>query len=281
VKIHLLAEASPNPVLTAVMEQLAGEHEVAVFDAQTLPQGYGRQPGLLEPPDVVLLKSRTPQARTVAQTAERAGSVVVNPPAATTAALDRAATAEALDRAGVPAPRSWSVPALRDLAADPAGDADPAGHPVWPLVVKSRTSSRRDLVRLVTGRAELDELVPEWGDEPVVAQEFAANDGFDIKVWVIGEDLSAARRRSALESVDKSSDEHLDPADLPEDWIRAARDAGAALGLQLYGVDLLITGGRPVVVDINPFPGFRGARGPAESLLRFLSTIAAPRMVTT
>ena len=276
-KIHLLAEASPNPVLTAVMEELAHQHEVAVYDAQTLPAGYGREPGLQEPPDVVLLKSRTPEARRVARTAERTGSLVVNPPSATAAALDRAATGEALDRAGVPAPRSWSVPALRDLAADLAENT--VALP-WPLVVKSRTSSRRDLVRLVTSRTELVELLPEWGDEPVVAQEFAANDGFDIKVWVIGADLSAARRRSALESVDKSSDELLDPADLPEDWIRAARDAGAALGLQLYGVDLLITEGRPVVVDINPFPGFRGAHGPAESLLRFLSTIATTRMVT-
>jgi ribosomal protein S6--L-glutamate ligase len=135
-------------------------------------------------------------------------------------------------------------------------------------------------VRLVRSRTELEELLPEWGDEPVTAQEFAANDGFDIKVWVIGDDLSAARRRSALESLDKSSDEHLDPADLPPEWIRAARDAGAALGLRLYGVDLLITGGRPVVVDINPFPGFRGARGPAESLLRFLSTLETTRTVT-
>jgi ribosomal protein S6--L-glutamate ligase len=276
-KIHLLAEASPNPVLTAVMAELAHQHEVAVFDAQTLPAGYGREPGLQEPPDVVLLKSRTPQARRVARTAERAGSLVVNPAAATASALDRAATAEGLDRAGVPAPRSWSVPALRDLVADPA--ANTVALP-WPLVVKSRTSSRRDLVRLVTGRAELDELLPEWGAEPVVAQEFAANDGFDIKVWVIGEDLSVARRRSALESIDKSADEFLDPADLPEDWIRTARDAGAALGLQLYGVDLLITRGRPVVVDANPFPGFRGAREPASALLRFLSTIVATRTVT-
>ena len=28
-----------------------------------------------------------------------------------------------------------------------------------------------------------------------------------------------------------------------------------------------------MVVDVNPFPGFRGAREPAESLLRFLSTV--------
>jgi ribosomal protein S6--L-glutamate ligase len=273
VKIHLLAEASPNPVLSAVMEQLAGRHDIAVYDARTLPAGYGRGPGLQEPPDVVLLKSRSPEARRVAETAECAGSLVVNPPAATSLALDRAATAEALDRAGVPAPRSWSLPALSDLADDGV-------EPSWPLVVKSRISSRRDLVRLVTSRAELAALLPEWGEEPVVAQEFAANDGFDIKVWVIGVDLSAARRRTALESIDKTADESLEPADLPVDWIGAARDAGAAMGLQLYGVDLLITAGRPVVVDVNPFPGFRGAREPAGSLLRFLSTVTAARMAT-
>jgi ribosomal protein S6--L-glutamate ligase len=273
-KIHLLAEALPNPVLTAVLADLASRHDVAVYDAQSLPAGYGRGPGLQEPPDVVLLKSRSPEARRVAETAECAGSLVINSPAATTVALDRAATAEALDRAGVPAPRSWSFPALSDLAEGEVA-------PTWPLVVKSRISSRRDLVRLVTSRAELAGLLPEWADEPVVAQEFAANDGFDIKVWVIGVDLSAARRRSALESIDKTADECLEPSDLPADWISAARDAGAAMGLQLYGADLLITGGRPVVVDINPFPGFRGAREPARSLLRFLSTVTATRMATT
>lgn len=265
-RVHLLAQAAPNPVLTAVMAELGRRHEVAVYDAETLPEGYGAGPGLVRPPDVVLLKSRSREARQVARTAERAGSRVVNSPDATATALDRAATAAALDGAGVPQPRTWAFPALRDLAADAAPRS-------WPLVVKSRTSSRRDLVRLVPGRAELDELLPEWGGEPVVAQEFAANDGFDIKVWVIGADLSAARRRSALDSTDKNSDEQLDPAGLPEVWTRAARDAGAALGLQLYGVDLLITDGQPVVVDINPFPGFRGARGPADSLLRFLSSL--------
>jgi ribosomal protein S6--L-glutamate ligase len=270
-KIHLIAESFLNPVLTTVMEALARQHEVEVYDARTLPTGYGVGPGLQEPPDVVLLKSRTPEARRVAQTAADAGSLVVNSPAATSAALDRAVTAAALDGAGVPAPRSWSVPAMRCLAYGPALP--------WPLVVKSRTSSRRDFVRLVHSRAELVALLPEWGDEPVVAQEFAANDGFDIKMWVIGADLSAARRRSALETIDKSADEFLDPADLPADWTQAARGAGAALGLQLYGVDLLITGGRPVVIDVNPFPGFRGARGPADSLHRFVSDLSAGRMV--
>lgn len=271
-KIHLLTDSYLNPVLTTVVEELSRQHEVAVFDAKTLPVGYGSGDGMQEPPDVVLLKARSPRAREVAQTAQRAGSLVVNPPDATAMALDRAASADALDRAAVPAPRSWSVLAMRHLAYGP--------ELPWPLVVKSRASSRRDLVRLVASRTELLTMMPEWGDEPVVAQEFVVNDGFDIKVWVIGADMSAARRRSALESTDKSSDEFLDPVGLPEEWTRTARDAGAALGLRLYGVDLLITDGRPLVVDVNPFPGFRGAHHPAESLVRFLSTITATRRVS-
>ena len=271
-KIHLLTDSYLNPVLTTVMEELSRQHEVAVFDAKSLPAGYGSEPDLQEPADVVLLKARSPRARRVAQTAQRAGSLVVNPPDATALALDRAASADALDRAGVPAPRSWHVSAMRHLAYGP--------ELPWPLVVKSRASSRRDLVRRVAGRSELLEMLPEWGDEPVVAQEFIVNDGFDIKVWVIGADMSAARRRSALESTDKSSDELLDPEGLPKEWTQTARDAGAAHGLQLYGVDLLITDGRALVVDVNPFPGFRGADHPAESLLRFLSTITATGTVS-
>jgi ribosomal protein S6--L-glutamate ligase len=268
--IQLLVDSSPNPVLTGVMEALAHRHTVAVHDAQTLPAGWG--PGAEERPDVVLLKSRSRRARRVAWLAELAGARVVNAPVASGLALNRAATADALQRAGVPAPRSWSFPTLRALAA--ASATLP-----WPLVVKSHTSSRDDLVRLVNGPAALDELLLEWSEEPVVAQEFAANDGFDIKVWVIGADLSAARRRSALDVVDKTADERLDADDLPEHWTRVARSAGAALGLQLYGVDLLVTGGRPVVVDVNPFPGFRGAHDPAGSLMRFLSTLETPRTV--
>jgi ribosomal protein S6--L-glutamate ligase len=118
-------------------------------------------------------------------------------------------------------------------------------------------------------------MCPEWGDEPIVAQQFAGTDGVPVRVWVIGQDLSAARRRTPLDPSDGVPDELLDPAELPAEWTHAVRAAGAALGLELYDVDLVITGGRPVVVDVTPFPGFRGAQDPAASLLSFLSTVEA------
>ena len=35
-------------------------------------------------------------------------------------------------------------------------------------------------------------------------------------------------------------------------------------------MDLLIFGGHPVVIDVNAFPGFQGARHPEESMLRLI-----------
>jgi ribosomal protein S6--L-glutamate ligase len=274
--ICLLAESAPNPVLGSVLDALAEHHSVTVSDPRVLAAD-ARRGRLVEHDlaDVYLLKSRSPEAQAVAASAERAGAVVVNTPGATAAALDRWAMTTLLDLAGVPAPRTWAFPTLSLMARDAVAQR----FLPWPLVVKSRTSSRGDLVTLVEDVRGLLALVPEWGDEPVIAQEFVANDGFDIKVWVIGDELSAARRPGALEVCDKTSDVALDPGQIPAEWSRVALAAGAALGLDLFGVDLLITDGGPVVIDVNAFPGFRGARDPAASMLRFLESRTSERMV--
>ena len=276
-KICLLADARPNPVLASVMDTLAEHHDVSVWNPAGTAADQRREPWPSDgPADVYLLKSRSPQARAIGYSAQWSGAVVLNSPGATSAALDRWAMATMLDLAEVPAPRTWSFPTLSLMARD----ALTRQFLPWPLVVKSRTSSRGDLVTLVHDLRGLLELVPEWGDEPVIAQQFVENDGFDIKVWVIGDDLSAARRPGALEVCDKTSDVALAADEIPDEWRRVAMAAGAALGLSLFGVDLLITAGGPVVIDVNAFPGFRGAHDPALSLLRLLETHTTEGLVT-
>ena len=157
--VCLLIESAPKPVLAAVLDRLSRRHHVVTWDPRTgaLPVFPGpRQGG--QDVDVYLLKSRSPQARVLARSAQLAGARVVNTPQATSAALDRWTMATCLDRAGVPQPRTWSFPTLHALA-------DEQTHPSlpWPLVVKSRTSARGDLVRLVRGREDLRALLPRWG----------------------------------------------------------------------------------------------------------------------
>jgi ribosomal protein S6--L-glutamate ligase len=41
-------------------------------------------------------------------------------------------------------------------------------------------------------------------------------------------------------------------------------------GLDLYGVDLIEFDGRPVIVDVNHFPGYRGVPGAGSALARYI-----------
>jgi ribosomal protein S6--L-glutamate ligase len=96
--------------------------------------------------------------------------------------------------------------------------------------------SRGDFVRLVNSRQDLVAILPDWGDLPVVAQQFADNDVFDIKVWVIGHDVSAARRRAVRWTPPtEPSTSRWTPPSSRRNGCRLCATPGAALRLQLYG----------------------------------------------
>jgi ribosomal protein S6--L-glutamate ligase len=270
-KICLLAESAQNPVLASALSRLAERHQVLVRDPQTIPNvPFEHRSEELRDVDLYLLKSRSPEARVFARKAERNGALVLNTPHATSSALNRERMATLLSRGGVPTPKTWAFDRIGDIAQC-------ASNLPWPMVVKSRISRRGDLVTRIDNVHDLLELLPAWGNEPAIVQEFAPNDGFDLKFWVIGSQVSVARRPCALESRDTGQDVPIDPAELPAEWVQVALRAGAALGLDLFGVDLLITDDRPVVIDVNAFPGFRGAPAAATSLVELIEHRAAER----
>jgi ribosomal protein S6--L-glutamate ligase len=45
---------------------------------------------------------------------------------------------------------------------------------------------------------------------------------------------------------------------------------GRVFGVGLYGVDLITSDGKPYVVDINTFPGFKGVARAAELLAEYI-----------
>lgn len=267
-RICLLSESARHPVLDDALDRLAERHRVTVCNPDALPAS----PRDIDA-DVYLLKSRSGAAMRIARAAEQDGALVLNGTAATARCRDRLATATGFADRAVPAPRTWAFGSLAGLAeADHLHQALP-----WPVVVKSRYSRRGDLVRLVRARDDLVGLVPDWHAEPVVVQEFAVNDAWDVKVWVIGGAVRAARRPSALHGRDTSRDVRVPAADLPAEWVRAALSAGSAIGLELFGVDLVISDGRPLVVDVNAFPGFRSAESAAAAVATYVERLAAGR----
>jgi ribosomal protein S6--L-glutamate ligase len=248
-----------HPVITATAEQVSRQHPVAIIDPQACPRDA-------DPiADVYLLKSHGPKAIELARKLEARGARVVNTSTATETCVDRVLTSSRMQIAGLPWPRTASYACLHSLVSQPHRELPMR----LPFIVKSRRSRRGDLVAKVSRIAELTELAALWADEPVIVQEFLPGDGWDWKLWVIGNHLAGARRRTALEE-GRGEDRPLQLDDLPTSWLRLVRDIGALFGLELYGVDLLATERGPVVVDVNSFPGYRSVRDAPALLASFV-----------
>ncbi|MGK5727936.1 ATP-grasp domain-containing protein [Streptomyces sp. URMC 124] len=252
-RICLLTPAPDHPLLAAATRLLTPRHRVDALDPADAPD-----PGPGDLADVYLLKTRTPRALAFARRLEERGAPVLNSAASTGQCQDRTAMAEVALRAGLPFVATATEPSLAGLAA--------RGYLSYPVVIKSRHSRRHDLVARVDDPVRLAVLAAEWGDEPVVVQRFTPNDGWDHKLWVVGDHVFAGLRRSELATPVRTGTEPLRTDDLPAGWLDVVRRVGEVFALDVYGVDLLDVAGSPLIVDVNAFPGVRGQTGAPEAL---------------
>ena len=176
---------------------------------------------------------------------------------------------EQMHKGHLPWPQTRSLATLNDLLADPHLLAQLS----FPLIIKSRYSKRGDLVDKIHTGEQLRSLATQWGQEPIIVQDFVAGDGWDIKLWVIDERLFAARRRTPLEANAAKTDFIIPSSDIPEQWRHIVLEIGHVFDLRLYGVDLLLTEQEPMIIDVNAFPGFRGVPGADAALVALVERL--------
>jgi ribosomal protein S6--L-glutamate ligase len=259
-------EGSPDhPVVPPMVERLRADHEVRLLDVRSLTGASAIAEEEVEgPAGLYLLRGDAPQALEIARHLEARGDPVWNSCAASVACQDRALMAWKMQGAGLPWPRTEVASSLGTLLNEPHRLASMS----FPIVVKSRYCHReRDLVRKIDSIEELRVQSLRWRDDPVVIQEYLPNDGWDIKLWVIGTAAFANRRRSRIHPPGAGGDVPIPAHDVPFEWRRSSLEAGQAFDLQIYGVDLLLVGNqRPVLVDVNAFPSCRNASGAPDAL---------------
>lgn len=270
-------ETPQHPVIAVALKELSERHTVRLLDVRTLTGEQAIAEEQKHPQaDLYLLKSHAPQALEVGHFLEQRGARVVNSWAASVACQDRVLMAERMHEAHLPWPRTWSFSSLQALL----DDNDFLSTLEFPVIIKSYYSHRGDLVDLVRNREQLQGLAPQWSREPVVLQEFAPGDGWDIKIWVIGDRIFAARRRTPLEPGASKEDYPIAPEDLPEEWARITREIGRVFDMRLYGVDLLVTAKGPIIVDVNGFPGFRGVPDADKALVQLVESLLSETEAT-
>lgn len=196
--------------------------------------------------DLYVLKRLNPFALSLGDALHARGAAIVNPYPATLALHDKIVTFRVLEGAGLPTPRSH-VAAKPEYLAPLLADA--------PLIVKPYHGSSGYGIRIVRTAADLAALPPPPGRDPVYAQRYHPPEGRDRKMYRIGSQIFGVHKVFPART---DAEKHGVPFTPGPELCDIVLRCGEAFGIDLYGVDIIESGGRPYVVDISPMPGFRG-----------------------
>lgn len=239
-----------SPLMPEVIERLRGEG--ATVDVLYPDESVSDLGELRVEYDLYVLKSGTARALSVAGALHAQGASILNPYPVAAALRDKVVATRALQAAGVPVPQTWLAERTADLAPLLDGGA---------LVVKPYRGSQGQGVQVVHAAEELEALPRHEG--LVFAQRYHAPDGPDCKLYCIGDRVFGVRRIWPPRTYeDKVGTPLLVTPELQEIVLRCGR----AFGVSVFGVDVVLSNGRPWVVDMQGFPGFKGVPDAARHL---------------
>lgn len=185
---------------------------------------------------------------------ESEGRLVINPPRAVEAAVDKYLATARLQAAGLLVPRTVvcqtvgdAMQAMTDLGGD--------------VVVKPLFGSEgRGITRLNDEAVALrvfQALVPLQA--VLYVQEFIPHDGCDLRLLVIGDEILAMRRRNPADwRTNVARGAVAEPFTPNAAMCGMAMAAAACLGAPLAGVDILPgRDGRLYLIEVNAVPGWK------------------------
>ncbi len=208
--------------------------------------------------DLVVLKSGSAAALHLAAAVEAWGIPCLNPSEATRLAQDKIAIAAIIQRAGLPiAPArvAWLGPGLDLERLSQLADRA--------LVMKGPRGSQGAAVWSVAA-GELAKLAPALPPGPYLLTEQIPHAGPDLKVFVAGEWLAAVERRFPARTLAEKRGRRRG---VPDEAARVARAVGGLLELTCYGCDFVAGPNGWTLVDVNAFPGYKGADDAPEALV--------------
>jgi ribosomal protein S6--L-glutamate ligase len=193
--------------------------------------------------DLYLLKSGTDLALSLAGCLHAAGAATLNPYPTVATLRNKIVVTHALLRAGVPTPASYTAVDPRELV--------PLLH-VGPLILKPFAGSRGEGIHVVRDSGELQDSPPNG---PLLVQRYHEPDGRDYKLFCIGGEFFGVRRIWPLRSY---ADKFGEPFALTPELEDLGRRCSRAFGIDLFGMDVVYSRGRPYVVDVNKFGSYAG-----------------------
>ncbi len=208
--------------------------------------------------------------------------MVINPPRAIEAAVDKYLASAKLQTAGLETPRTWVCQSLADsLEAFHDLGGDVVVKPLFGGEGRGicRVNDESVAWRVFSTLAQLRCVV--------YLQEYIPHHGFDIRLLVLGDRVFAMRRVNPDDWRTNVSRGARTEALVPDQGlIETARRAAAAIGAPFAGVDVLPDrNGRQFVLEVNGVPGWKALAATlqldvAALLLEYVETLVSRQRST-
>jgi ribosomal protein S6--L-glutamate ligase len=193
---------------------------------------------------------------TILEAAEAVGIPTINNSLAIRRVRDKAVAVAFAQAHGLPVPLTYFVGHPRALVKVP--------HEAYPVVVKPSNGTSMQDVHLVRTPEQLSTLKLDE-ETHYLAMRYVENTGYDIKLYVTGQEVHAITKSSPLHDTVQEQEIAVTP-----EMLKLARRVGHVFGLDLYGVDVLETEQGLMLVDINDFPSFYGVPRKVAAIAEYI-----------
>ena len=187
------------------------------------------------------------------------GKVVLNHPKSLEAAIDKYITVTRLLDAGIPVPPTAIIQSHADLQSiTEEYDGNVVLKPIF-------GSNGQGLVQFRNTTTQLPSFFLKTG--VCVAQRHIANEGWDVRILIIGSEAYAMKRIATDGEwrTNISQGGRAEPFTPPVEWVQLARSAAQALGVKIAGVDLMLgNDGSIWILEVNAVPGWRALQTVTE-----------------
>lgn len=256
VEERYLAQAQPTGVSVALR---ARGHRIRQIVPEQAAFELGKE-DWLEGLDIVLARGRSWPVLALLTQAEALWKPTINGHVAVASVHNKAEMVSRMHAARLPMPRSFL--GRVDQLARQVGAAD------YPLIVKPIFGDNGQGLCLIHNRAELVHL--PWPEPFALAQSYLPNDGYDLKLYGIGDAIWAVRKPATFGNPPPASAHSTQPLTPTPAMYDLGRRCRRLFGLDLYGVDCLETRDGLVVIEVNDFPNYSGVPEANEHLADYI-----------
>ncbi len=209
--------------------------------------------------DLYVIKSGTDMSMSMAGCFHAQGAPTLNPYPAVAMMRNKIIVTRVLEAAGVPTPQTFIGNDLKTLT--PLLEEGP-------LILKPYKGTRGLGISIIWDASSLLDITV---DGPFLAQRYHKPDGPDHKIFNIGGEFFGIKR---IWPIRKYEDKLGEPFTVTPELRDIALRCGQAFGIDLYGVDVVMSDGSPWVVDINKFGSYMGVPDAPRRLADYIYNYA-------